>query len=100
MTLHEWDDGQVTVVYPSPPPSWPQITSLPASECALKILQRALTTFKGQSARFSRPSFGRGFPPPSRPDLRTQLGRGFRPPAFILGPTALFLPHFWRGWSL
>src|SRR5919107_5954085 len=41
------------------------------------------------ASRFSRPSSGRGFPPPSRPDLRTRLGRGFRAPAFILGPAAL-----------
>src|SRR5215208_4071415 len=93
MTLHELDDGQVASSLPVTPPSWHQITSVPASECALKNLQRALTTFKGQSARFSRPSSGRGFPPlrpgrtfaPTRPGLSgsgpyTALGHAFLTP--------------------
>ena len=86
--------GRPQAAYPSPPPSWHQITSVPASECALKKLQRALTTFKGQSASFSRPSSGRGFPPSVLAGPSQQLCRGFRAPAFILGPAALFLPHF------
>jgi hypothetical protein len=68
--------GRPQVAYPSPPPSWHQITSVPASECALKKLQRALTTFKGQSARFSRLSSGLGFPPsiPAGPSHPTRPG--------------------------
>jgi hypothetical protein len=72
------------VAYPSPPPSWHQITSVPASECALKKLQRALTTFKGQSASFSRPSSGWGFPPSVPAGPSQQLCRGFRAPAFCM----------------
>src|SRR5215204_7629718 len=87
------DDGQVASSLPVTPPSWHQITSLSASECALKKLQRPLTTFNGRSARFSRPSSGRGFPPsvpagpshPTRPGLSgsgpyTALGRAFLTP--------------------
>src|SRR5919112_2622397 len=97
MTLHEWDDGQVASSLPASPPSWHQITSVPASECALKNLQRALTTFKGQSARFGRPSSGRGFPlrpgrtfAPTRPGLSgsglyTALGHAFLTP-FLAWP--------------
>src|SRR5215208_7782222 len=84
MTLHEWDDGQVASSLPVTPPSWHQITSVPASECALKKLQRPLTTFKGQSARLSRPSSGRDFPPSVPAGPSHQLGRGFRAPAFIV----------------
>jgi hypothetical protein len=94
MTLHELDDGQVASSLPVTPPSWHQITSVPASECALKNLQRALTTFKGQSARFSRPSSGRGFPPSVLAGPSHQLGRGFRVLALILPLATLFLPHF------
>src|SRR5215217_9316193 len=75
MSGTKWDDGQLATSLPVTPPSWHQITSVPASECSLKKLQRPLTAFKGQSARFSRPSSGRGFPPPSWPDLRTKWGR-------------------------
>jgi hypothetical protein len=77
MTLHEWDDGQAASSLPVTPPLWHQITSLPAQECVLKKLQRPLTTFKGQSPRFSRLSSGRVIPPPSRPDLRANRAGAF-----------------------
>ena len=67
--------GDRLASHPSPPLWWHQITSVPASECALKKFQRALTTFKGQSARFSSPSSGRGFPlRPGRTLARTGPG--------------------------
>src|SRR5918994_36450 len=58
-----YNDGWgMRATHPSPPLSWDQSTNLPASNRALKALQRMLTTLNGRGVRFGSPQPGFGHP--------------------------------------